>query len=223
MTCTALILAAGASSRMKGTNKQLLSVGGVPVIVRSVLNFQNTDEVTEIIIAARECDCTEIEELCRQYGVTKLKNVCAGGKTRAESAEIAFNYAGETDVTAIHDGARPFADSALISRVIKDAYDYKAAIAAMPVKDTIKISAEGFIESTPDRSGLYSAQTPQAFSTSLYREMLKSGGDFTDDSQLAEGMGIKVKLSEGSYDNIKITTPEDIALGEVISAKKGEI
>lgn len=216
MTCSAIILAAGASTRMKGTNKQLLAIGGVPVIVRSALNFQNCPEVSEIIIAAKEDNCAEIEKICRENGVTKLKTVCAGGKSRAESAEIAFKHAGSYDVTAIHDGARPFAESELISRVISDAYNNGAAIAAIAVKDTIKSVKDGFIESTPDRSCLYSAQTPQAFRTGLYKKMLALGGDVTDDSQLAERLGIKVKITAGSYDNIKITTPEDIALGESI-------
>ncbi len=214
MTCSAIILAAGASTRMNGTNKQLLTLGGTAVIVRSALNFQNCPEVSEIIIAAREDDCGQIEKLCRENGVIKLKIVCAGGKTRAESAEIAFSHAGNCDVVAIHDGARPFAVSALISRVISDAYNSGAAIAAVPVKDTIKSVKDGYIEATPDRSSLYSAQTPQAFRTGLYKKMLALGGDVTDDSQLAERLGIKVKITAGSYDNIKITTPEDIALGE---------
>ncbi|MBQ8613058.1 MAG: 2-C-methyl-D-erythritol 4-phosphate cytidylyltransferase [Ruminiclostridium sp.] len=217
MTASAIILAAGASSRMQGTNKQLLTLGGVPVILRSALNFQNCPEIIEIIIAARAEDCEEIERLCRDAGVTKLKTVCEGGKSRAESAEIAFSHVEDTDVTAIHDGARPFAYPDLISMVISDAMEHGGAIAAVPVKDTIKITRDGFIESTPDRSTLYSAQTPQAFRTSLYRKMLETGGDFTDDSQLAERLGIKVKITAGSYNNIKITTPEDIALGEAIT------
>ncbi len=215
MTCTAIILAAGMSSRMKGTNKQLLSLGDMPVILRSAMNFQNTPEVTEIIIAAKEDNLEAIQSLCSQNGITKLKKVCVGGDTRSKSAEIAFSYAGKTDVTAIHDGARPFALPPLISAVIKAAMEHKGAIAAVAVKDTIKLAEDGFISATPDRSALWSAQTPQAFCTELYGEMLKMG-EATDDSQLAERMGIKVKIVEGSYDNIKITTPEDISLGESI-------
>ena len=215
MTCTAILLAAGMSSRMKGTNKQLLSLGGVPVILRSARNFENCPEVSEIIIAAREADCEAIEKICRENGITKLKKVCAGGESRSKSAEIAFKYAGKTDVTAIHDGARPFAMPQLISTVINDAMEHRAAIAAVPVKDTIKAVKGGFIEATPDRSTLWSAQTPQCFQTELYGEMLKMG-EATDDAQLAERMGVRVKITEGSYDNIKITTPEDIALGENI-------
>ena len=215
MTCTAIILAAGMASRMKGTNKQLLSLGGKAVILRSALNFQNTPEVTEIIIAAKEDDKEEIERMCLENGITKLKIVCTGGETRSKSAEKAFAYAGKTLVTAIHDGARPFALPPLISQVVKAAEEYGGAVAAVAVKDTIKVMKDGFVDNTPDRSTLWSAQTPQAFRTELYREMLAMG-EATDDSQLAERMGIRVKIVEGSYDNIKMTTPEDIALGENI-------
>ena len=220
MNCTGIILAAGASSRMKGTDKQLLSVGGIPVLLRSVMNFENTVEVSEIIIATKQGMCDEIKELCKNAGVTKLKAVCEGGDTRGKSAEAAFAYAGETDVTLIHDGARPFSSPEIISAVIKAAYEHGGAIAAVPVTDTIKCVKDGFIEATPDRSGLYGAQTPQGFKTELYRDMLSHGGDFTDDSQLAEAMGIKVKIVMGSYDNIKITTPEDIARAEKIAGKE---
>lgn len=220
MNCTAIILAAGMSSRMKGTDKQLLSIDGIPVIVRSAMNFQNTSAVSEIIIAAKGELCADIEAICQKAGVTKLKAVCAGGETRAKSAEAAFLLAGETEVTLIHDGARPFASPEIITAVAEAAYENGGAIAAVPVTDTIKCVKDGFIESTPDRSALYGAQTPQGFRTGLYRKMLAQSGDFTDDSQLAEAMGIKVKIVTGSYDNIKITTPEDIARAEIIAAKE---
>lgn len=222
MNCTAIILAAGAASRMQGTDKQLLAVKGIPVIIRSALNFQNTSIVSEIIIAAKAELCGEIAELCRNAGITKLKTVCAGGSTRSESAEKAFSHVGKTDVALIHDGARPFASPETITAVAEAAYENGGAIAAMPVTDTIKSVNDGFIDSTPDRSTLYAAQTPQGFRTELYRQMLEQGGDFTDDSQMAEAMGIKVKIVSGSYDNIKITTPEDIARAEII-AEKGDL
>lgn len=221
MNCTAIILAAGASSRMQGTDKQLLSVNGIPVIIRSALNFQNTPVVSEIIIAAKAELCSEIAALCENAGITKLKAVCAGGDTRAKSAEAAFRHAGETDVTLIHDGARPFTAPEMITAVAEAAQENGGAIAAVAVTDTIKCVKDGFIASTPDRSALYGAQTPQGFRTALYRKMLAQGGDFTDDSQLAEAMGIKVKIVTGSYDNIKITTPEDIARAEIIAKKEG--
>ena len=178
MNCTAIILAAGASSRMQGTDKQLLSVNGVPVIVRSALNFQKTPVVSEIIIAAKTELCGEIAALCKNAGITKLRTVCAGGSTRAQSAAMAFSYAGKTDVTLIHDGARPFAFPEIITAVAEAAQENGGAIAAVAVTDTIKCVKDGFIASTPDRSTLYGAQTPQGFRTELYREMLAQGGDY---------------------------------------------
>lgn len=222
MDCVGIILAAGMSSRMKGTNKQLLSLGGIPVIIRSALNFERCGEVSGIIIAARAEDIKEIEELCRQYNVKKLKAVCEGGESRAESAMKAYSFIEDCDVVAVHDGARPFATPELISRVISDAYENGGAIAAVPVKDTIKAVSDGFIEDTPDRDKLYAAQTPQAFQKAIYGDMLRLGGDVTDDSQLMERLGKKVKITLGSYDNIKITTPEDIALGESIIKRYDE-
>lgn len=222
MIATGIILGAGMSSRMKGTNKQLLSIGEIPVIIRSALNFQRCGEISEIIIAAQANDILKITELCSQYGITKLKAVCEGGASRAESAQKAFKLSGKTDVIVIHDGARPFSLPDLISKVILDAYEYGGAIAAVAVKDTIKIVSGGFIEDTPDRSTLYAAQTPQAFRKEIYEEMLRIGGDVTDDAQLMEQLGKKVKITMGSYDNIKITTPEDIALGEAIAKRYGK-
>lgn len=216
MKCTAIILGAGSATRMNGINKQLLTLKGIPVIIRSALNFENCPEVSEIIIVTKKEDISVIESLSRTYGITKLKKVCEGGKNRAESAEKGFTFAGETDVVAVHDGARPFASSELISRVIKDAYENGGAISAVPVKDTIKIVKDGFIGATPDRSTLYSAQTPQAFRYEIYCEMVKSVGEVTDDAQLAERLGVKVKITEGLYKNIKITTPDDILQGEMI-------
>lgn len=216
MNCTAVILGAGSASRMNGVNKQLLMLKGIPVIMRSALNFENCPEVTDIIIAVKKDDTKTIEKLCKEYGITKLKKVCEGGKNRSESALKAFSYAEKCDVIAIHDGARPFASPVLISNVIKDAYENGGAISAVPVKDTIKRVKQGFIEDTPDRSTLYSAQTPQAFRYEIYSEMVKSTEEVTDDAQLAERLGYKVKITEGSYNNIKITTPVDVLLGDMI-------
>lgn len=216
MKCTAIILGAGSATRMNGINKQLLSLKGIPVIMRSALNFEKCPEVSEIIIVTKKEDIAVIEKLCREYGITKLKKVCEGGKNRAESAGKGFSFVGKTDIVAVHDGARPFASSELISRVINDAYENGGAISAVPVKDTIKITKNGFIDATPDRSTLYSAQTPQAFRYEIYCEMVKSGEEVTDDAQLAERLGVKVKITEGLYRNIKITTPDDILQGEMI-------
>lgn len=221
MKATGIILGAGMSSRMNGINKQLLSIGGIPVIIRSALNFQNTDEISEIIIATKPDDIDEIKKLCEEYGITKLKAVCEGGDTRYDSAKKAFALSGKTDIVAIHDGARPFAAPELISMVIKDARIFGGAIAAIPVKDTIKVARNDFVESTLDRRALYAAQTPQAFTKELYEVMLYSvtENDVTDDAQLMERFGKQPIITMGSYDNIKITTPEDIPMGEAIAKR----
>lgn len=219
MTCSAIILAAGSSTRMDGTNKQLLELGGIPVLMRSALNFENCGEVSEIIIAARENDREVILSECQKYKITKLKAVCAGGKDRAESAKIAFGFTGKCDYVAVHDGARPFAEPALIGNVIKAAEETGAAIAAIPVTDTVKKAENGFITATPPRSSLFSAQTPQVFKRELYEKMCGVSGAVTDDSSLAEQLGVRVKIAEGCSKNIKITTPADIPVGEIYAGK----
>ncbi len=216
-TC-AILLGAGCSSRMNGVNKQLLRLNGIPVLIRSALNFERCAEISEIIIAAREQELDKISELCREYGISKLKAVTAGGKTRAESAALAMREAGECDFIAVHDGARPFADPPLISRVIARAAETGAAIPAVPVRDTVKIARNGEVSETPDRSTLFAAQTPQVFRRELYQKMCaQNNRSATDDASLAERLGVRVLLAEGSDQNIKITSPCDIPIGEAIA------
>lgn len=223
VTCSAIILAAGNSSRMNGVNKQLLPLGGIPILIRSALAFEHCAEVAEIVIAAREADREEILSLCREYGIAKLKRIVCGGATRADSAALAFRETAETEYIAVHDGARPFADPALISAVLHAAEESGAAIPVLPVKDTIKRAEDGAVSETPDRSALYAAQTPQIFRRSLYREMLALGeSGVTDDSALAERLGVRVRLAEGSPRNIKITTPDDLTAGEALLHTKKE-
>ncbi len=210
MKTDVLILAGGDSRRMNGINKQFAAIGGIPVIIKSALAFESCSVVSGIIIASRECDCAEIKRLCVQYGITKLKAVVTGGKTRTESAARAF-AASDADMIMVHDGARPYVSPELISKIAADAEEYGAAIPAVPVKDTVKFSDEtGFSAGTPDRSSLRAVQTPQAFRRPLYEQMINSGREATDDAGLAEILGIKVKLTDGDPANIKITTPDDL-------------
>ena len=219
MICSAIILAAGSSTRMNGANKQFLELGGIPVLIRSALNFEHCPEVGEIIIAAKADDVREIISLCAKYGISKLKTVCTGGTDRAESAKIAFGSVGEAEYVAVHDGARPFSEPALISGVISAAGETGAAIAAIPVTDTIKTAENGSVTATPPRSSLFAAQTPQVFKKDLYEKMCETGGEVTDDAGLAERLGIRVKIAAGSPKNIKITTPADVPLGELYAGK----
>ncbi len=222
---SAIILAAGSASRMEGINKQLAEIDGVPVFVMSALKFNASDLVSEVIIAAPKQDIESFTALARAHGVTKLKCVTAGGETRALSVRNALGLVSD-DCThiAIHDGARPLIETADIDRVLLHAKEYGAAIAAAPATDTVKVSQDGFIDDTPDRSMLYYAQTPQAFSKALYLDCLERPGaeseSLTDDSALIERCGGRVKLTEITACNMKITRPDDLAAAEAIYIKR---
>ncbi len=221
ITVSAIIACAGSFSRMNGVNKQLLELGGIPVAVRSMLAFEQLDEVTEIIVSARENEIDEYKKLAEKHGVTKLKAVVKGGETRQQSIFNAYREASkETRYVAVHDGARPLVSPENIKQCIRDASIFGGAVLGVPVKDTIKNVDGGLITDTPDRRKLYITQTPQIFRKDIYVKginfALSHELDFTDDCQLAEAVGAKVAMTESSYRNIKITTPEDIAVAEIL-------
>lgn len=218
---SAIILAAGSAQRMGGINKQLAVLDGVPVFVRSALSFNASDLVEEIIIASPENDGERFAQLARAHGVTKLKCVVAGGASRALSVQNALEAVSDgCGYIAIHDGARPLITTADINRVLADAEQHGAAIAASLATDTVKTADSGFVADTPDRSRLYYAQTPQAFSKQLYLDCLKQLGaqaeQLTDDSALIERCGGRVRLTEIAACNMKITRPDDLAAAEAI-------
>lgn len=220
-TVSAIIACAGSFSRMNGVNKQLAELGGFPVAVRSMLAFENVDEVTEIIVSAREQDIPEFERLAEKFGVTKFKCAVKGGSTRQQSVFAAFMQTDKsTRYIAVHDGARPLVKPEHIRKCIKDASVFGGAALGVPVKDTIKQADGGLIVDTPDRSRLYAVQTPQIFRRDVYVKGINFANDheleFTDDCQLAEAVGIKVCLTVSDYTNIKITTPEDIAVADAL-------
>lgn len=196
---------------MNGINKQFALIGGVPVIIKSALAFEQCAEISDIVIAARECDIERIRGLCRSHRLTKPKAFVAGGASRAESARRAFAAANGADIVMVHDGARPYVTAELIKSVAAAAAEHGASVPAIPVKDTIKqIDSSGFSAGTPDRSTLRAVQTPQAFRADIYERMMRSGKDATDDAGIAEMLGIPVKLVDGDPANIKITTPDDL-------------
>ncbi len=221
ITVSAIIACAGSFSRMNGVNKQLLELDGIPVAVRSMLAFEQLEEVTEIIVSVRECDIEEYKKLCEKYGVTKLKAVVKGGETRQQSIFNAYREVSKkTRYVAVHDGARPLVSPENIKQCIRDASIFGGAVLGVPVKDTIKNVDGGLITDTPDRRKLYITQTPQIFRKDIYVKGINFANshelDFTDDCQLAEAVGAKVAMTESSYRNIKITTPEDIAVAEIL-------
>lgn len=222
---TAIILAAGLGSRMNsGITKQRMLICGESVVSRSVGAFQKSELVTSIIVVCRkeEIDFIEKELRCKY---SKVKNFVVGGNTRAESAMLGFKeITEETDFVAIHDAARCLISVEEINKVISSAFIYGGATASVRVTDTLKrADKNGFIKETVAREGIYSAQTPQVFSVEIYKKAIEQSfvsEEITDDNLLFERIGEKVFLVETGRENIKITTPEDIALAESILKRR---
>ncbi len=223
---SAIIVAAGASSRMDGVNKQLEKIADTPVFVMSALKFQKSDKVDEIIIAAPEEEVSRYEKLAQNFGIEKLAAVVAGGETRFLSVKNALEQVSpKADFIAIHDGARPLIETEDIERVIADAEKYNASVAAAPVFDTIKsVGSNGFIEETIPRTKLYAAQTPQVFRKKLYVSCVEKLGrtaeNATDDSSILELCGEYVHITEISGCNMKITRPDDLVAAAAIHTNK---
>lgn len=228
MTASAIIVCAGNSTRMGGVNKILLPLGDRLVIGQTMLAFENSPSISEIIIVARECDFAAISEEAKSANITKFKECVAGGSTRQESVINGIKkISAETELIAVHDGARPLVLPEHIEKAVKDASVFGGATLGVPVKDTIKTVDGGLIVDTPPRSSLYITQTPQIFKKKIYFEgvdfALEHELDFTDDCQLAEAIGCKVCMTVGDYTNIKITTPEDIQIAQtLLSLRKGK-
>ena len=218
---SAIIVCAGNSTRMGGVNKILLPLGERLVIGVTMQAFQACESVKEIVIVARESDIDAIKAEAEAAGITKLAQCTTGGNTRQESVINGIKkISKDSEFVAVHDGARPLVKPEHIEKAIKDASVFGGATLGVPVKDTIKNVDDGIITDTPPRKFLYITQTPQVFKRDLYFEgidfALEHGLDFTDDCQLVEAIGGRVAMTTGDYSNIKITTPEDIAIAEVL-------
>lgn len=219
--CSVIVPAAGSSSRMGGENKLLLPLEGIPVIARTLMALNEAELVDEIVVAVRSEDLLPIGDLCKTYGISKPVKLVCGGDTRLASVYAAsLECREDAELLAVHDGARPLADAALIDRVIAHAAKTNAAAPAVAVKDTIKVAKDGVVESTPDRETLQAIQTPQAFDAQLLRAALQAavdaGESVTDDCAAVERLSKKIYLTDGSYQNIKITTPEDMLMASAI-------
>lgn len=217
--CGAVIVAAGTASRMGGIDKVMAQLDGEPMICRTVRAFQNCDAIKEIVIVTREDLIIPIGDLCRDFD--KVKAVVSGGKTRDESVGHGLNaLSKEVKLAAIQDGARPLVTFEVIDRAVRAANSYGAAAPAVPVKDTIKVVQGGIVKETPDRSRLQAVQTPQVFDIQLLRAALKKAADdkaqITDDCSAVERMGMSVKIVEGDERNIKVTTPMDLKIAQML-------
>ena len=224
--CTALVAAAGSSSRMGGVDKLMEFLDNVPVLMRTLTALQQADSIDEIVIATRESALVDISALCKTYGITKCTKVVRGGESRCHSVLLAALEASpEAKLLAVQDGARPLVTPELIDRTVEAAAKCGAAAPAVPVKDTIKTVAEdGTVTGTPDRSTLRAVQTPQVFETDLLKAALQSALEnevpVTDDCSAVERLGKVVYLIDGDEENLKITTPVDLVIAEAILAER---
>jgi len=214
----AIIAAAGESQRMKDIDKVLAPLGGRPVISYVLAAFDDCQSVDHIVLVVNEKSLEACRKLIAKERLSKPIEVCAGGKRRQDSVAAGLSKLKQCQWVVIHDGARPLVTRGLIEEGLKAAQETGAAVAAVPVTDTIKIAGDdGIVLETPVRQNLWAVQTPQVFRLDIITEAYqKAKGEVTDDAALVEQAGYKVKLYMGSYDNIKITTPSDLLVAETI-------
>lgn len=226
---TAIIPAAGASRRMGGGNKLLMDLEGVPVLGRTLLALESCDIIREIIIAAAEDTIVTYAELGKSLGITKLTKVVKGGDTRQESVYKAALEADErAKYLAVHDGARPLVTREVVENVCKGAFLHTCAAAGVAVHDTIKqVDRSGHVEQTVDRETLRAMQTPQAADKNLLLAALKDALDHgvtvTDECAALERLGARPVITEGSFENIKITTPVDLQFARAVLEGRGAL
>ena len=220
--CTAIVLAAGQGKRMHSKiQKQFLEIGGKPVLYYSLHCFQESPLIRAILVTGEEMISYCEQEIVKKYGFSKVRKVTAGGKERYDSVYAGLLCCQDTDYVYIHDGARPFITEELVQRGYEAVKRTNACVMGMPSKDTVKLAdSSGYVKETPDRKIVWNIQTPQIFSYDLIRGAYESirkkdMTGVTDDAMVVEQeTGTKILLVEGSYQNIKITTPEDLAIAE---------
>ncbi len=225
---SAIILAAGSSTRMGGESKQFIELCGLPVVARTAIQFDASDCIDEIIIVCKKEELPLYYGFAEKYGIKKPFKTVEGGETRQESARFGSDAVNDkSKFVAIHDAARCLITEEMIYKVCHGAYLHENAILAVKAVDTVKIGDKSaFIDSTPERKFTWQAQTPQVFKTNAFRASAYVARDEkiegTDDASLLEHIHIPVKLVEGSRENIKVTEPLDIKIAEAILACRAE-
>ncbi len=216
-----VIAAAGSSQRMGGADKVLALLGGKPILARVVDVFHRCNPIDQIVIVLSEQNLEQGKQLVMEQGWSKVSDVCAGGRRRQDSVAAGLRRLNNCDWVVIHDGVRPLVTVDLINRGLEAARETGAAVTAVPVTDTIKLAGDDrIVRQTPPRQNLWAVQTPQVFDIKIITEAYsRATGDVTDDASLVEQLGYRVKIYMGAYDNIKITTPDDLALVEVLWKK----
>lgn len=228
--CSAIVVAAGKAQRMEGIDKILTPLGELPVIVHTLYAFQDCPAFSEVVVVTRPDMMVAVSRLCKEYGLDKVSKVIAGGAERTLSVQAGLKEVRpDAELIAIHDGARPLVTQEILRCTVEAAGKSGAAAPAIPVIDTIKRREKGQTVETVDRSALCAIQTPQIFESGLIRaaieKAIEDGEVLTDDCAAVERLGMKVTLTEGSRENIKITTPFDLLLGTAIleSRVKGDL
>ena len=226
LRCSAVVPAAGSSTRM-GQDKLLLPLGEQPVLLHTLRALELCPHITEIVVVTREELIVPIGQLCRDAALGKVRKVIVGGATRSHSVLAGLGeLSPDAELAAIHDGARPLVSQAVLEAVIRRASECGAAAPAVPVKDTVKRARDGLVTATLDRAELRAVQTPQVFQVDLIKtalqKALEDGAELTDDCAAVERLGIGVSLTQGDYCNLKITTPEDLAVAEALLAWREE-
>ena len=214
----AIIAAAGRSQRMGGLDKMFLPLGGKPLLARVVETFQRCHLIDQIVIVLSRQNLKSGQELVEKEGWSKVAKVCLGGRRRQDSVAEGLKELSDCKWVVIHDGARPLVIEELIINGLKQAKETGAAVAAVPVTDTIKVATSNqFVQETPARHKLWAVQTPQVFRFDIISQAYRqTQSEVTDDASVVEASGFRVKLYLGSYDNIKITTQNDLTLAEVL-------
>ncbi|MCM3773911.1 MULTISPECIES: 2-C-methyl-D-erythritol 4-phosphate cytidylyltransferase [Priestia] len=219
-----IVLAAGQGKRMKaGRNKQFLTIQNVPLIIHTLQKFEQDPWCSGIVLVVNEKEVEIFKELLTEYPIQKVQSLTVGGDERQHSVYNGLKSLKQAQMVLIHDGARPFVQQNTIHELVEKAASDKAAVLAVPVKDTIKRVEQGTVIETVERSSLWAIQTPQAFLFDVVmdaHEKAKTNEYLgTDDASLVEKAGQKVSIVEGNYDNIKLTTPEDLLYAEAILTK----
>lgn len=231
MKTVAIIPAAGTGKRMEsGVSKQYLDLEGVPILVRTLAIFEKATSVDAVFLIVPAGDLDAIRrEMIAPHGLAKVRKILPGGKERQDSVKAGIDALGpDTEIVVIHDAVRPFITGELIGASVEGARTFGAVSLGVPVKDTVKsVEPDGWVEHTMERSKLWLTQTPQAFRRDIiweaYRRAFAEGVYATDDASLVERIGIRVRMIPGTYENIKITTPGDLATGAVIVGSRGKV
>ena len=224
---SAVIPAAGSSTRMGGGNKLMLEIDDIPVLARTIMAFESCVEIDEIILVCREKDMVAYQDLVANFDFAKVSRIVRGGRTRTESVLAGVRAADQASYVAIHDGARPMVSDDIITETVRAAIRDRAAAPVVPIKDSVKKLEGGKIVADVPRSGIVAVQTPQCFERELILSALEKAAaenlPLTDDCSAVELLGVSCTATEGSYQNLKITTPEDIAIAEALLEMEEEI